>query len=73
MNHEKMMKKFVRTLKKAEKMALQNRDAELLVAISDRWYALMDGPHGEDGRIPIGFVKQENDNDSGKASNKRKG
>lgn len=63
----------VKTLKRALKLASRNRDVEALVAISDRWYALMEHAYGQDdNRIPAGFITQEMQSDSGKKSDKRK-
>lgn len=73
MKNKKFIKKMIRTLEAAEKMAVENRDVELLVAISDRWYALMDGiSESDQHKLTIGFIDQEKSNDDRKANNKRK-
>lgn len=64
---------MAKVLKRAEKIAQENRDAELLVAISDRWYALSEGAiDEEEHKLTIGFIDQEKDNDERKTSHKRK-
>lgn len=74
MKHKKIVKRFVASLGKAEELAIQNRDVEALVAISDRWYALMESMDEESqNRLALGFISQEKENDSGKATDKRKG
>lgn len=71
MNTEYYMGKCVETLKRATKIASRNSDADSLMAIFDRWYALMEHSYGDD-KHPVGFTVQESTNDSSKASNKRK-
>jgi len=74
MDTEYFKHKCVDTLKRAVKIASSNRDVEALVAISDRWYALMEHAHGdEETKPPVGFTIQEKINDSGKKADKRKG
>jgi hypothetical protein len=74
MKHKKIIKHYVETLEQAKHLAIQNRDVEALVAISDRWYALMDSMDEEgQNKIVLGFTSQENDDDSRKTGNKRKG
>lgn len=74
MKNKKIMKKFVKSLTEAEKIARENRDVEALVAISDRWYALFHGDDEDDRhRLALGFISQELHNDSGKAHDQRKG
>ena len=71
--HKKIIKRFVKTLDKAEELARENRDVEALVAISDRWYALMESMDEESQqRLALGFVSKEKQDDSGKADHKRK-
>ena len=49
-------------------MAFENRDAEMLVAISDRWYALIDQYDEKPKKQHrLGFTIQEESNDSQQA------
>lgn len=67
-------KRYTKALKKAEKIAVENRDAELLVAISDRWYAFSHSDEDDaQSNFALGFINQENGDDSRKTADKRKG
>lgn len=70
MDTDFFINKCVDTLKKATKIASSNRDADSLMAIFDRWYALMEHAYGDD-KHPVGFTSQERPD--GKTSDKRKG
>jgi len=72
MNRIKIMKRYVKTLNDAEKLASENRDVEALVAISDRWYALMESLDEEDKKIIVGFTGKEKHDDDAKRHDKRK-
>lgn len=69
MKSKNALKKYMKTLKIAERLARENRDAELLVAISDRWYALIEDEEDSNEKISLGFTNQEKMNDRSKASN----
>jgi hypothetical protein len=74
MKNKKIIQKVIKNLEQAEKLALENRDVESLVIISDRWYSLIDNiNHNDSNKLNIGFVSQEKNDDSGKTSNKRSG
>lgn len=72
MNRIKIMKRYVKTLNDAEKLASENRDVEALVAISDRWYALMESINEEEKKIIVGFTSKEKHDDDAKRHDKRK-
>ena len=72
MNNKKILRKSIKALDNANKIAFENRDAELLVAISDRWYALIEQDKEEHQPHRLGFVIQEESNDHGATKHKRK-
>lgn len=64
---------MIKILEDATTLAIENRDVEALVAISDRWYALMESAdHNSHEKIVVGFTNQENIDDQSKAKHKRK-
>lgn len=71
-NFKKAMKKTFKALEDATQLAIQNRDIEALIAISDRWAVLADSMINSKENHLIGFVGQEK-NDREKAGDKRKG
>ena len=73
MKHKKIIKHYVETLERAKSLAIENRDVEALVAISDRWYALMESLDEEgQHKVVLGFSNQEKTDDSRKTIDKRK-
>ena len=71
--YKKSVKKTFSTLEKATQLALEHRDVDSLIAISDRWIIFAERLNdGDVEELPIGFISQER-NDRDKTSDKRKG
>ena len=78
MDNEKYKKRAIKKsfiiLEKATELAVEHRDVESMLAISDRWtmFAEILGDSSLK-EIPIGFIGQEKNDREDKASHKRKG